>query len=81
MRSDGRSRFMPMRIAPLSARTAASSASTLIRSRRDDLRSLALCAGARPQARRPAQWRSLQGLGAADCDRAHPAQIGRWSIS
>src|SRR5436190_4787385 len=49
-------------------------ASKILWTRRDDLRSLALCAGAGSQTRRLAQWRSLQGLGAAGRDRADPAQ-------
>ena len=49
-------------------------ASTILRTRRDDLRSLALCAGAGSQTRRFAQWRSLQGLGVAGRNRADPAQ-------
>jgi len=41
---------------------------------RGELRPLALRAGARPQARCPAQRCALQGLGPASCDGAHPAQ-------
>src|ERR1700675_3394103 len=41
------------------------------------LRPLALCPGARPQARRLAQRRSLQGLGAAGIDGARAAQARR----
>ena len=52
-------------------------ASPFVRPRRDDLRPLALRAGARPQARRPAQRRSLQGLGAAGRDGARAAQARR----
>ena len=46
----------------------------LLRTRSDDLRSLALRAGARPQAGCPAQWRTVQGLGPAGRARAGPAQ-------
>ena len=49
-------------------------ASKILRTWRDDLRSLALCAGACSQTRRLAQWRSLQGLGTAGRPRADPAQ-------
>jgi hypothetical protein len=49
-------------------------ASPLVRPRRDGLRSLALRAGAGPQARRAAQRRAVQGLGAAGRDGARPAQ-------
>src|SRR6266550_4528594 len=49
-------------------------ASSLIRPWRDDLRSLALRACAGPQARRLAQWCSLQGLGAAGRDGTRAAQ-------
>ena len=64
-------------------------ASPQLRPRRDGLRSLALCAGPGPQARRPAQWRSVQGLGAAGgagdaCGASSPTPmtaIVRWSPS
>ena len=49
----------------------------LIRSWRDDLRSLALRARARSQARRPAQRCTLQGLGVAERHGAYPAQARR----
>ena len=52
-------------------------ASALVRPRRDGLRSLALRAGARPQARRLAQRRALQGLGAAGRHGARAAQARR----
>src|SRR5271167_1861047 len=52
-------------------------ASPFIRPRRDGLRPLALRTGARPQARRLAQWRTLQGLGAAGVDGARAAQTRR----
>ena len=52
-------------------------ASPQIRPRRDGLRSLALCAGPGPQARRPAQWRSVQGLGAAGGAGARATQACR----
>ena len=48
----------------------------LLRPRPDRLRSLALCAGAGPQARRPAQRRAVQGLGAAGRARAGAPQAG-----
>ena len=51
--------------------------SSRLRPRRDDLRSLALRAGPRPQARRAAQRRPVQGLGAAAGDRSHPPQARR----
>ena len=52
-------------------------ASALVRTRRDGLRSLALRAGARLQARRPAQRRSVQGLGATGRHGPCPAQACR----
>jgi len=52
-------------------------ASARVWPRRDGLRSLALRPGARPQARRSAQRRSLQDLGAAGCHGARAAQAGR----
>src|SRR5215467_13524264 len=52
-------------------------ASSLVRPRRYGLRSLALRARTRPQARRLAQRRSLQGLGAAGRDGARAAQARR----
>src|SRR6266478_4827040 len=52
-------------------------ASSLIRPWRDDLRSLALRACPGPQARRLAQWCSLQGLGAAGRDGTRAAQARR----
>ena len=48
-----------------------------IRPRRDDLRSLALRAGPGAQARRAAQRRAVQGLGAAGGAGARPAQARR----
>src|SRR5580704_3441498 len=51
--------------------------SSLVRPRRHALRPLALRPGARPQARRLAQRRSLQGLGAAGIDGARAAQARR----
>ena len=50
---------------------------SLVRSGRDDLRSLALRAGACPKARCPAQRRALQGLGAAGRNGARAAQARR----
>ena len=52
-------------------------ASPLIRPRRDGLRPLALRASTRSQARRLAQRRTLQGLGAAGVDGARAAQTRR----
>jgi len=69
------------RIVIRQGRTHRCRASALIRPRRDDLRSLALRAGAGPQARRPAQRRPLQGLGAAGRDgtcTAQARQCRRW---
>ena len=48
-----------------------------LRPRRDDLRSLALRPRSRPQARRAAQRRPVQGLGPAAGDRSHPPQARR----
>ena len=48
--------------------------SARLRARRDQLQSLALCAGPGEEARRPAQWRALQGLGAAGFNRAGPQE-------
>ena len=64
-------------------------ASALLRPRRDGLRSLALCAGSGAQARRFAQRRAVQGLGACRrrwtaCGASSPAPTtatGRWSRS
>ena len=52
-------------------------ASTPLWARRRRLRSLALCAGAGPQARRAAQRRAVQGLGAAGGAGARAAQARR----
>ena len=64
-------------------------ASPLLRPRPDDLRSLALRAGAGPQARRAAQRRAVQGLGPAGqrssgsgaSSPAPTTATGRWSTS
>src|SRR4051794_10365854 len=56
-------------------------ASAILRPWRDDLRSLALCAGSSSQARRLTQWRSLQRLGVAGGDgtcTAQAHQCRRW---
>ena len=45
--------------------------------RREGWRSRFVITGACPQARRPAQWRTLQGLGSAGCDGARAAQTRR----
>ena len=78
-----------MPIASSSARTAASSRehARVLRARSDGLRSLALRAGAGPQARGAAERRAVQGLGAAGRAGAGPPQArtvatmatGRWS--
>ena len=49
----------------------------LLRPRRDDLRSLALCAGSGAQAGRSAQWRAVQGLGVAGGAGSGAAQARR----
>ena len=74
-RSAGRSRSMPMPIASSSGRTARRRrACARLRTQPDGLRSLALRAGAGAQARRPAQRRAVQGLGAAAGDGAGAPQ-------
>ena len=66
VRSGGRWRSAPMPIGSNCARTAARRrACPQLRARPDGLRPLALRAGAGPQARRAAQRRAVQGLGAA----------------